>query len=331
MKQNSLRKSVTLMGLLLLGSLVSIPAFAQAKTYNVTFIPKLVGVPWFSAMEKGLHDFAKKDGGIKFSVAGAPDTDPAAQARILEDAIAKRPDAIVVVPNDNKVLEPLMKKGMDAGIKMISQEGASIQNSIANIEFLILEKEGKDLVDLLVKKAGKKGGYAIMVGGLTVQGHNDRADAVVAYQEKNFPGLHQVTSRLEGSENVQQARDRTLQLITAYPDLVGIIYIGSLGGVGGAQAVAEKNLKGKLSLIGIVVPSQAKKLLQSGNLAANYIGNPYRIGKDTAFITKKLLNGVELSKVGDLPEYGTPLVKGKDIIFHADTEVTVENADSFGF
>jgi simple sugar transport system substrate-binding protein len=314
-----------------LGALLAAPMFA-ASPKTVVFIPKLVGIPWFNSMEKGLKDYAAGAGGaLNVSVAGAPDTDPAAQARIIEDAIAKKPDCIIVVPNDTNTVEPLMKKGMDAGILMLTQEAVNIKNAVADIEFLILAKEGKDMMDLFVNKAGKEGGYAVMVGGLTVEGHNQRADAMVKYQEQNFPKLHQVTSRLEGSENVQQAHDKTLELMTAYPDLKGIIYIGSLGGIGGAQAVAEKNLTGKFTIVGACVPSQAKKYLKEGTLAADYIGNPYRIGKDTGFIVQNLLNGKKLADLKKLPEYGEPQVKGKIITFHADSEVTAANADAFGF
>jgi simple sugar transport system substrate-binding protein len=307
-------------------------AFAAGnKIYNVIFVPKAMGIPWFSSMEKGLNDYASQAGGLNFTVLAAPDTDPAAQARILQDAIAKKPDAIIVVPNDTKVLEPIMKQGMSKGIKMISQEAPSVVNAVADIEFLILEKEGKDLLDLLVKNGGPKGGYAIMVGGLTVESHNKRADSMVAQQEKLYPDLHQVTSRLEGSENVQTAHDKTLELLTAYPDLVGIVYIGSLGAIGGAQAIAEKNLQGKIGIVGESLPSQAKKYLADKSMSADYIGNPYRIGKDTAYITKFILNGGKLANIGKLPEYGQNTVNGKIITFHADTEVTAENADSFGF
>jgi simple sugar transport system substrate-binding protein len=323
--------SVLLIGLIGVPALSaqSIPK-AKLKTFNVIFIPKLVGVPWFNAMEKGLKDFAKGSN-INYTVSGAANTDPAAQARLIEDAIAKKPDAIIVVPNDTSVIEPAMKKGMAAGILMLSQEASTIQNAYADIEFLILAKEGRDMAEIFVKNAGKTGGYAVMVGGLTNQGHNARADAIVDYLTKNYPNLKQVTSRLEGSENVQEAHDKTLQLITAYPDLVGVLYVGSAGPIGGAQAVTEKGVQKKVAIVGSAVPSQAKKYLLDGSLKASYIGNPYLIGKDTAYIVERMLSGVKLEDVGNLPVFGSNTVSGKVITFHADAEVSAENADSFGF
>ena len=66
-------------------------------------------------------------------------------------------------------------------------------------------------------------------------------------------------------------------------------------------------------------------------MAADYIGNPYRIGLDSAYIVQQLLAGVPLAELTELPSYGTAQIDGKIITFHADTEVTAENADSFGF
>ncbi|OQX28820.1 MAG: hypothetical protein B0D92_06890 [Spirochaeta sp. LUC14_002_19_P3] len=323
---------------ILLSLCLAVSAFAggggdsmgKEDSYKIVFLPKLVGIPWFTAMENGFKDYAKEAGDISISVVGAPDTDPAAQARILEDAIAQKPDAIVVVPNDTQTLEPIMAKGREAGILMISQEAPGIKNADLDIEFLIAEKYGSDMMELFVREAGSEGGYAIMVGGLTVTSHNQRADMAVAHQEKNYPGLYQVASRLEGSESVEDAQDRTLELISAYDDLVGVIYIGSLGAIGGAQAKVSAN-RGDLAVVGGSVPSQAKSYLKEGTINANYISNPYNIGFDSAYLVRHLLKGGTTKDAGDLPKNGAFKIAGSVVTFHAPAEVTAENADSFGF
>lgn len=325
--------------LVVFGMLFSVPLFASGAqegaadedVYEIIFVPKLVGIPWFSAMEDGLKDYAEENGTLSVAVNGAPDTDPAAQARILEDAIANRPDAIIVVPNDTGVIEPVMARGREAGIMMISQEAPGIENADADIEFLIPERYGADMMELFVREAGTSGGYAVMVGGLTVESHNQRADYAVQHAEENYPDLNQVTSRLEGSESVETAKDRTLELMTTHDDIVGAIYIGSLGAIGAAQAVEDRNAVEEFFVVGGSVPSQAKQYLAEETLAANYISNPYRIGRDSAFIVEHLLDGGSLSDIGDLPEYGEPMIEGNVITFHAPSEVTAENADEFGF
>ncbi len=304
----------------------------QEGDFELVFIPKLIGIPWFNAMEEGLKLYAEEKGDMKVTVAGSPTADPAQQARILEDTIARAPDAILVVPNDTKALEPIMEKGMEAGILMLTQEASSIDNAVADIEFLVPEYVGRDYMETLAREAGKLGGYAIMVGGLTVESHNSRADQAIAYQEKNFPGLYQVTPRLEGTESVEESYKKTLELIQAHPDLVGILYIGSLGGIGGALAVSERNLSDKIALVGTSVPSQAKRYLEEGSLDGNIISDPLRIGYDSAYIAESLYkNERDLTALSSVPEYGEVEVEGKVITFHAPKEVTKENVDSFSF
>lgn len=323
--------SIAMALLLVFGAAVFASGAGEADdAYEIVFIPKLVGIPWFTAMENGFKDYAEEVGDLTIRVLGASDTDPAAQARILEDAISQQPDAIVVVPNDTAVLEPIMARGRDAGILMVSQEAPGIENADMDIEFLIAERYGADMMELFVREAGTEGGYAVMVGGLTVTSHNQRADMAVAHQEANYPGLYQVTSRLEGSESVEDAQNRTLEMIAAYDDLVGMIYIGSLGAIGGAQAVTSLN-RDDIAIVGGSVPSQAKSYLEEGSISANYISNPYRIGKDSAYLVRHMLMGGSFDDIGDLPEYGTPAIDGNVVTFHAPSEVTAENADSFGF
>jgi simple sugar transport system substrate-binding protein len=331
-----MRKSVYVMVVVLLFC-SAIPFLAGASqkddVYEVVFIPKLIGIPWYASMENGLKEYAETLGGMKITVSGAPDPDPAQQARILEDAIAKGPDCIMVVPNDPATLEPLLKRAQDAGIDVITQEAASIKNATADVEFLINEIVGEQYIEALVEAKGSKGGYAIMVGGLTNESHNARADAMVAYQEKNYPDLYQVSERLEGSESVPIAHDKTLELIQAHDDLLGVLYVGTLGPIGGANAVEEKNLIGEIAIIGTATPSQAKDYLARGSITACIISNnPAKIGMAMLDIAHKLfIEGKSVSDIKTVPHFGDVKLVGKAIYFHAEAYCTAENADEFGF
>ena len=84
--------------LVVLSLMLATPLFAAPKQYSVVYIPKLIGIPWFNTMEKGLKEFAAKTGDMDISVAGAPDTDPAAQARILRIPSRKSPTALLLSP-----------------------------------------------------------------------------------------------------------------------------------------------------------------------------------------------------------------------------------------
>lgn len=301
------------------------------KALEVVYIPKLIGVSWFDAQEQGLRDYAAEVGGMNITVNGAADTDPVQQAKILEDAIATKPDVIVVVANDAAVLDPICKKAKDAGILVVAQESSGIQNADVDIEFLNIDTVGQQYMDELAKAMGGKGGYAIMVGGLTVENHNLRADAAVKYQKEKYPDMYEVTSRVEGTESVEMAHDKTLELIKAYPDLQGMLYIGTAGPIGAATAVQEKNLQGKFFVVGTASPKEAKPYLDDKSITSVVISNPYNIGYITGFILDQMASGKTVSEITELPIYGTPAIDGKVLTFHSDAIVTPDNWESFGF
>lgn len=309
---------------------VTVPA--SDSNLNVVFIPKLVGIPWFNQMENGLKEYAQASGNMTVSVSGPVEADPVQQAKVLEDVVATKPDAIIIVPNDTKVLEPILKKAREAKIIVMTQEASTVENADVDVEFLIMDITGKQYMEALAEHMGGKGGYAVMVGGLTVENHNARANAAIMYQKEHYPDMYEVTSRVEGSESVEQAHDKTLELIKAYDDLKGMLYIGSNGALGGAAAIREKNLIGKFTVVGTSIPSQAKPFLKDGSLSVSLLGSPHNIGKATAYILDQLVaNDMDFNSVKEVPEYGSVNVDGKIITFHSDAEITFENADSFGF
>lgn len=302
--------------------------------YEVIFIPKLIGIPWYSSMEEGMKEYAEKLGGITVSVSGAPDPDPVQQARIVLDAISKQPDCIIVVPNDPNTLEAILQKAQKAGIDILTQEAANIKNATADVEFIINDKVGKQYIDALVEAQGDKGGYAIMVGGLTNESHNARADAIVKYQKENYPELYEVSERLEGAESVPIAHDKTLELIKAHgDDLKGVLYIGTLGPIGGANAIEEKDLIGKVAIIGTATPSQAKDYLARGSITTCIISNnPAKIGMAQLDVADKLFRkGMKIEDITEVPVFGKVVREGKALYFHAEDICTAENADEFGF
>ena len=47
-----------------------VPAFA-ADPYEIIFVPKLIGIPWFTTMEKGFVDYGEKDGTLNVKIGRA--------------------------------------------------------------------------------------------------------------------------------------------------------------------------------------------------------------------------------------------------------------------
>ena len=85
---------------------------------DVPVVVKIAGIPWFSAMEKGIAEAAKETG-LNAYMVGPTTADPAQQVRLVEDLVAKKVKLIAVVPNDAKALEPVFKRAQAAGVPII--------------------------------------------------------------------------------------------------------------------------------------------------------------------------------------------------------------------
>ena len=140
-------------------------AVAQ-KVYNIPTIVKIAGIQWFNRMETGVKKFAADTGNNSYEV-GPAKADAQLQVQLVEDMIAKKADAITVVPFSPEALEPVLQKARNAGIKVVTHEASNIQNADWDLEAFANVDDGKHQMDLLADCMHGEGQYAVFVGSLT--------------------------------------------------------------------------------------------------------------------------------------------------------------------
>ena len=92
----------------------------QPERKRVALVMKTLTNPFFVEMEKGARR-AEKDLGADLQVkTAAQETSIEQQIQIVEDMIAAKVDAIVIAPGDSQRLVPVLKKAIDAGIKVVN-------------------------------------------------------------------------------------------------------------------------------------------------------------------------------------------------------------------
>lgn len=303
----------------------------SSKPYEIVFVPKLTGIPWFSVMETGIKEAGKELGVNAYMSGGPAQADPAQQVKVIEDLVAKGVDAILVTPNDAKALEPVFAKARAKGIKIITHESLNQEGNDYDLEMIDNKALGEHTFDLLAKYMGDTGEYAIFVGSLTVPGHNAWADAGTAYAKVKYPGLKLVTDRIPCSEDQDLARQKTLELMKAYPNLKGIVAFGSLGPPGAAQAVKEKGLIGKFTVVGTVLPSQGDTYLKDGSLNEGVLWSPKDAGYVMTWIAKQILDGKPITDGMEMPRIGKIALNGRVVQANAILDITKDNATTFGF
>ncbi len=299
-----------------------------AENKKIGLVVKIGGIPWFNAMEVGLKEKAAELGYDTVYI-GPTSADPALQVRAIEDLIAQKVDVIGVVPNDAEVLEPVLKRAMEQGIKVISHESPEQKNVDWNFEMATATSFGEAYMEALCERLGGKGGYAVFVGSLTVPLHNAWADAAIAYQKKNCPDMKEVADRFGVAENVDDSRRTALDLMKSHDDLRGILAFGSQGPIGAARAVDERGVKDKVVVMGPFSAGQGKRLVKKDVLYGGYIWNPLEAGKVFVTISDMLLKDAEFSDGMEIEGLGVVNIdsENKDIFANKLVPLNKETID----
>ncbi|AEV29338.1 ABC-type sugar transport system, periplasmic component [Sphaerochaeta pleomorpha str. Grapes] len=312
------------------------PLFAQGQKatssdmYEIATVVKITGIPWFNRLEEGVVA-AGKELGVNAYQIGPADADPAQQVKMVEDLISKKVDAICITPNDATALEPVFKKAREQGILIITHESPDQKGKDVDIELIDNVAFAKHTWDMLVEGMGTSGKYAVFVGGLTVPLHNLWVDEGLKYAKEKYPDLLLVTSRIPCGEDQELSKQKTLELLKTYPDLDGIVGFGSLGPPGAAQALKEKGLAGKVTVVGTVIPGHAAPYLKEGSLTKGILWDPKDAGFAMNWVAKYLLDGGLLKDLKEIPGVGAVTLIGDVIKVDAMVDITKENVDSFGF
>ena len=303
------------------------------KVYNLATVVKISGINWFNYMETGVKKFAQ-DTGNKTVQLGPPTTDSAQQIQIVEDLIAKKVDAICVVPFQPPAMEPVLKKAMDNHIVLITHEASNIQNANYDLEAFDNTAFGEHLMENLAQRMNYEGEYAVFVGSLTSKTHNEWADGAIALQKKKYPKMKLVVDKIETNDDQQVSYAKAKELLRAHPTIKGFQGSASTDAPGIGLAVEEAGLEDKVVVVGTGVPSLVKKYLPTGAVRMISFWDSSIAGYLMNKIAVMVLNGQKITDGMDLGEPGYEkirLVNDKIIFGNGWIDCTKENMDKFDF
>jgi simple sugar transport system substrate-binding protein len=307
---------------------------APPKPSSMKFITivKSVAFNWFKRMEVGVKQFAK-DTGVQAVQQGPSKADAALQLQVLEDAIAQKPNAILVVPFQPEALEPALKKAMAGGIVVISHEASNAQNVRYDVEAFDNAAYGRHLMDELAKRMNYQGKYVVFVGSLTSTTHNEWVDAAIAWQKQKYPKMSLVGSKNETSDDTAKARQIMKDLLKTYPDIKGVQGSSAVDVVGAGQAIEEAGLAGKIAVVGTSIPSYASELLKSGAVNLITAWDPALAGYAMNKLALMLIQGGKVTDGMDLgvPGYNKIKLSGKVIYGSAWLDMDKNNMDKYAF
>lgn len=312
-------------------SLLAMPAAAQ-DAKKIATVVKIAGIQWFNRMEEGVKQYAADTGAEAFQV-GPAQADPQQQAALIEDMIAQGVNALAVVPMSPEALEPVLKRAMDAGITVITHEAAAQQNTAYDLEAFVNEDFGANLMEQLATCMGGEGEYAVFVGSLTSQTHNQWVDGAIAYQKEKYPNMVLVGDKNETFDDQQQAYAKAQEVLRAYPNIKGMQGSASTDVAGIGLAVEERGLEAQTCVFGTSLPSIAGQYLETGAVDGIGFWDPSVAGYAMNKLATMVMNGETVTDGMDLglPGYNAVKLDGKVIYGQAWVNVNKDNMADYPF
>ncbi|MBD8493021.1 sugar ABC transporter substrate-binding protein [Pseudomonas syringae] len=252
--------------------LLSFQAQAADKP-KVALVMKSLANEFFLTMEDGAKAYQKEhasqfdliSNGIK------DESDTASQIRIVEQMIVSRVDALVIAPADSKALVPVLKKAMDAGIKVINidnQLDAGVLKS-KNIEVPFVgpdNRKGAQLVgEYLAGKLAAGDEVGIIEGVPTTTNAQQRS---AGFQDAMQAAQIKVVSVQSGNWEIDKGNAVASAMLNEYPNLKALLAGNDSMALGAVSAVRAAGKTGKVMIVGYDNINAIKPMLKDGRILA---------------------------------------------------------------
>ncbi len=255
---SSLRKLITtalsvgVVGALVTGTVVAPVAHAANK--KIAFVMGAESDPFFQAMKVGAEAAAKANN-IDLIWQGDPsEYSPATQIPVVDQVLAQKPDALVLIPTDPTALQASVAKAKAAGIPVINVD-TRVNDLTDVLSFITGDNAdgGAKAADALAKaiKYTKGKTYQVVVGltSATATTNVARLDGFSKQIAKKYPGI-KIVDKAYSQSQPAKANTNVSNWLTKYPKLAGIFAIDGTNAAGAAAAIQAKGLKGKVALVG---------------------------------------------------------------------------------
>lgn len=236
---------------------------APAKETIALFTKNLTN-PYFQTIRMAAQAAARQmNATVVDYVPTKPDSIPEQMSQI-EDAITKRPNAVVFIPVDAKAMTPGIEKFNAAGIPVVNltdrAEGANFVSFMGCDDEAVAYQTAK----FLLEKLGGKGNVVI-IEGVGGSSNNQRRTAGYNRAIKEFPNVKLLASQ-PGNFQRTQALQVMENLLQAHKQIDGVLAANDAMALGAIEALDAANRKA--GVIGVNGTKEAIDSIKAGKLLA---------------------------------------------------------------
>jgi ribose transport system substrate-binding protein len=271
------------------GSQAPMPAAHVGKApLRIAFLPPASTLNFYRPVGAGIRAVAKSAGAAVDELAPQDGTDTYAQAGMIQDAISRHVDAIIITTHDEHAAAPVLKSAVDKGIVVIVAN-SDIRSFPTPIHAVVGYSQRQAMRQLGQYVTGLAAGRLLNIGlieGLPGYHNTERMEGFLSGIDRNK--LH-VVGRLSGSWTTEGGNTASLDILQAHPNINALIAANDDMAMG--ANLAAKSLGKRLLTTGADGQPPALEAVAAGEITATVDADPYQMGEIAMQVALDSLNG----------------------------------------
>ncbi|MDR1204879.1 MAG: substrate-binding domain-containing protein [Peptococcaceae bacterium] len=275
-------KKITLVVVLLMAVSMFLPVAVEAAAeLNIVYVPPLIAHPVWLVAKQGFED-AQKNLGFNGQWVGPMENNVNEVVKQIEIAIISKVDGIITYGAEPTAMMPVLRQAAEAGIPVVTVIGDV--EGVDKLGFMGTDPEnfGRTGARVLSEKIGDEKIY--LVGQMFAL---DAAQNIANFEgyrhglANHAAGFEWLTTNASNSDMATSMQEWE-KAITTYPEVNAFICSSGESAAGAAKVLRERDLVGKITVVGIDDMEETLDAIREGAVYATLTQNFYRCGYQAA-------------------------------------------------
>lgn len=260
------------------------------KKYSLIYIPKTEDGTndFWTSLLSGTRTAAEEYNADLEILAPSREQDVERQIELLEEAIKKMPDAILISPSSFDACDVLLEEARRKGIKITFIDSFT-EKEVQNLTVATDNLEAGRMLGEYAKTILDEESKIAIVSH--VQGVSTAMEREQGFREGLGELAENVVEVVYCNSQFTKSYELTKELMEKYPDLELIAGMNEYSAVGAARAVRDAGAQNRIAVVGVDSSKEAVQLMEKGVYKGLVVQKAFKMGYMGVRETLRLLNG----------------------------------------